>query len=868
MKVQAFSSKVLVVLGTFIAALAAVPASAQISSDQAFGLAGGHAYRNNVAYDSVNQVYLVIVQRPPVTARFYDKNGQQLGQEIVISSEGGYNAWASVAFGGTAGDPAFLVTYISAQGNNPKFGRLVRFNSGSPWVTGPTFIVDVGTEWTYAEKGQNVWNGTQFIVGSRVKNPGASFPTFQVNHFDLSGGASGGVDLGDGADYYGSPAIACAPNSTCLTVGYMAGIPTGYTGGSYGRLFHGPSLAPQGGLFYLSAGLANEDQAVVYQTHLGRFLTQWFRGSGPGYIDTRIVGTDGSMSSLDLNRGIGPDAGTNAMSFNPVTRTTLLLTKLTGATLWAIELGDDGYPRDTNNWLVQTMWDGAVLDYLPSIAANTVDGHWLTTWELQSGGFARIIRPGSAGQKAQLTSPATGSTLTSSTATFQWSAGVGVAQYWLYVGSSPGAFDIVNRGMGSGLSTVASGLPTSGQTLYVRLHSNINGAWQYNDYTLTAVTQFNAQMAQLVSPAPSSTLGSSTATIQWTPGTGVARYWLYIGTTAGSFDLVNRDMGTGLSTVVNGLPTNGSTLYVRLHSHINGGWQYNDYTLTAVTQSGGQKAVLTSPEPGTTLTSTTATFQWTSGTGVAQYWLYIGTTPGAFDILTRGTGTAVSTVVNGLPATGATLYVRLHSHINGAWQFNDYTLTASPAASPKAQLVSPAPGSTLNSTNLLFQWTQGTAATQYWLYVGTTPGTFNVANRDMGAQLSTVVGGIPVNGGTLYVRLHSLINGAWQFNDYTLTAPLINGLKAQLWSPTNGSTLSSTTINFQWTGGTGVAQYWLYVGSAPGTFDIVTRNLNTSLSTVVNGLPSGGQPIYIRLLSLINGAWQFNDYVLTATGGG
>jgi hypothetical protein len=417
MKVLAFPPKALVVLGTLVATLAAVPAAAQINAGQTFGLAGGHAYRNNVAFDPINQVYLVIVQRPPVTARFYDRNGAQIGQDIVISSEGGYNAWASVAFGGTSNDPVFLVTYIAAQGNNPKFGRLVRFNSGSPWVTAPSFIVDVGSEWTYAEKAQNVWTGSQFIVGSRVKNAGASFPTFQVNHFDLGGGVSGGVDLGDGADYYGAPALACAPNSTCLAVGYLAGIPTGYTGGSYARLFNGPSLSPQGGLFYLSTGFANEDQGVVYQSHLGRFLAQWFRGSGPGYIDTRIINTDGSMSALDLSRGIGPDAGTNAAAYNPVTRTTLLLTKLSPRHALGHRARRRRLSARSEQLAVQTLWDGQVLDYLPSIAANSVDGQWLATWELQTAGFARIIRNGAGGgQKAQLTSPGAGSTLTSSTA--------------------------------------------------------------------------------------------------------------------------------------------------------------------------------------------------------------------------------------------------------------------------------------------------------------------------------------------------------------------------------------------------------------------------------------------------------------------
>jgi hypothetical protein len=866
MKEMAFRSKAVVILGTLVAVLAAVPVAAQITPGQAFNLGGGHAYRNNVAFDSINQVYLVIVQRPPVTGRFYDKNGVQIGGDIVISTEGGYNAWASIAFGGTSNDPAFLVTYISAQGNNPKFGRLVRFNSGSPWVTGRSFIVDVGTEWTYAEKGQNVWTGSQFVVGSRVKNPGASFPTFQVNHFDLGGGVSGGVDLGDGADYYGSPAIACVPSSTCLAVGYMAGIPTGYTGGSYGRLFHGPSLGPQGGLFHLSAGMANEDQGVVYQAHLGRFLAQWFRGSGPGFIDTRIINTDGSMSALDLGRGIGPDAGTNAAAYNASTRTTLLLTKLTGATLWAIELGDDGYPRDPNNWLVQTLWDGQVLDYHPSIAANAGDSNWLVTWDLQTAAFGRIIRQSGGGQKASLTSPAPGSTLSSSTATFQWTAGSGATQYWLHVGTSPGASDILSRDLGTTLSTVVSGLPTNGRTIYVRLHTYA-GAWQFNDYTLTAVTQSFGTKAQLTNPTPGSTLTSSTATFQWTAGSGATQYWLHVGSSPGTFDILSRDLGTTLSTVVNGLPTNGQTIYVRLHTYI-GAWEFNDYTLTAATQFAGQKAQLTNPGAGSTLPGSTAMFQWTAGSGATQYWLHIGSSPGTFDILSRDLGTTLSTVVSGLPTNGQTIYVRLHTYI-GAWQFNDYTLTAATQfGGLKAQLISPTPGSTLSSTTVNFQWTAGAGATQYWLHIGTSPGAFDIVSRDLGTNLSTVVSGLPVNGSVMYVRLHTYVNGAWQFNDYTVTAPLINGLKAQLISPVPGSTLSSTTVNFQWTGGTGATMYWLYIGSAPGTFDILNRNLNTTLNTVVNGLPSGGQLIYVRLFSHINGVWMFNDYVLRAVGGG
>ena len=39
---------------------------------------------------------------------------------------------------------------------------------------------------------------------------------------------------------------------------------------------------------------------------------------------------------------------------------------------------------------------------------------------------------------------------------------------------------------------------------------------------------------------------------------------------------------------------------------------------------GSTKAAMTSPVPGSTLTSSTVTFRWNTGTGVSQYWLSIG----------------------------------------------------------------------------------------------------------------------------------------------------------------------------------------------------------------------------------------------------
>ena len=375
--------------------LVARPTSAQITGS-GLSLGGVIMSRNSVAYDPINQVYLVIVSRPPVAARFLNKNGVQIGPDFPIALEGGYTAWASIAFGGPPNDPVFLVTYTLADLNlNPKYGRLVRYvNGGAPSISGPIFLANSTSEWVHSEKGQNVWTGTKFIVGTRVMPPGSTLPTFQINSLDLNGAVSAAVNLGDGNDYYGSPSLACATNGVCMADGFMAGINNGYTGGSYGRLFDMSSMTGLGGLFYLAAGMPNEDQEVVYQSHTGRFLAEWYRGTGGGIIDTRLVNADGTMSALDLNRGFsGPGAGCNTLVYNPGTHTALLVSKNgPDATLFATELGDDGYPINGGNSLVVTGWDGQVLDYEPSIAANAVDGQWLVTAQLQGHSVGLLVQ--------------------------------------------------------------------------------------------------------------------------------------------------------------------------------------------------------------------------------------------------------------------------------------------------------------------------------------------------------------------------------------------------------------------------------------------------------------------------------------------
>jgi hypothetical protein len=270
---------------------------------------------------------------------------------------------------------------------------------------------------------------------------------------------------------------------------------------------------------------------------------------------------------------------------------------------------------------------------------------------------------------ATMTSPASGSTLAGSTVTFNWTAGAGVTQYDLHVGTTGAGSSNIFAGTVTGQSKTVTGIPTTGGTLNVRLYSFIGGAWQYIDYSYTEIN--TPAPATMTSPKPGSTLTGSSATFTWTKGNLVTQYDLHVGTTgAGSSNIFGGTV-TGQSKSVAGVPTTGGMLYVRLYSFINGAWQYIDYTYKEF--SIPAPATMMSPTPGSTLAGATVAFSWTTGTLVTQYDLHVGTTGAGSSNIFGGTVTGQSKTVTGIPTTGGTLYVRLYSFINGAWQYIDYT---------------------------------------------------------------------------------------------------------------------------------------------------------------------------------------------------
>ncbi len=389
--------------------------------------------------------------------------------------------------------------------------------------------------------------------------------------------------------------------------------------------------------------------------------------------------------------------------------------------------------------------------------------------------------------------------------------------------------------------------------------------------TLATASSRSAAEGQMVSPVAGSTLGGSTVTFQWDAGSGSTDYWLMVGTWLGGNTIFSADMGTLTTATVTGIPADGRTIYVRLWSYVNGAWVSSDSQFKAAGATSAVKAGITSPTAGTKLSGTTTVFNWSAGSGVSRYYLFVGTWAGGNTLYSGDMGTSQTATVTGLPSDASPIYVRLWSYIDTGWQYNDYAYTASGTApvAAKATLTTPSPGSKLAGTSVTLAWNAGTNVDRYYLFAGTWQGGNDLYSADMVNSLSAVVTGLPSDASTIFVRLWSYIDNAWQYSDYTYTAvgtaPV--PVAAVITSPASGSKLTGATVTFTWSTGTAVDHYYLFVGTTVGNNDVYGADMGTSsTSAAVSGLPTNGKPLYVRIWSYIDGAWQWSDAQYTAAG--
>jgi hypothetical protein len=475
---------------------------------------------------------------------------------------------------------------------------------------------------------------------------------------------------------------------------------------------------------------------------------------------------------------------------------------------------------------------------------------------LFAGWLACAARTDAQPLTATITYPSDGTVNADLSQPIQWTSVAGVQAYYLYVGTTVGANDLVNTGETLQTSYLAAGLPI-GQTLYARLWTKAGDVWRYVDSTFTAAASASLT-ATVTYPANGAANVDLSLPIQWTSVANVQAYYLYVGTTVGAKDVV--DSGETLQTWYSaGSAPSGVTLYIRLWTRVGGVWRYVDSTFTAAPSLAAR---LLYPADGAVNADMSQPMQWSAVTGVQAYYLYVGTTVGAKDLVNTGEILQTSFQTSGLPS-GQTLYARMWTKAGDVWRYRDSTFTAAPSTPLTATVTYPANGAANADMTQPIQWSTVSGAQSYYLYVGTTTGAKDVVNSGETTQTSYLAGNVP-SGQTLYIRMWTRAGGVWRYVDSTFSAAPSAPVTATLTFPANGQVNARLTQPVQWTSVANVQTYYLYIGTTPGAKDLVDSKETLQTSYAISQELPSGQTLYARLWTKYGGVWRYVDSTFTS----
>ena len=332
---------------------------------------------------------------------------------------------------------------------------------------------------------------------------------------------------------------------------------------------------------------------------------------------------------------------------------------------------------------------------------------------------------------------------------------------------------------------------------------------------------------------------TNSSTLRWTwtepsDPSGVSGYYVCIGTSPGATDVV-RDAWTTIATYGITNAQNGHTYYCKVRA-LDGAGNMGPYSPS----SDGIKVDLDPPIASRPLddprytNQTTLGWKWTAidpGSGLSGYHVRVGKTPGGADVVSSAWTTMASftTTVSDVN----TIYfcsVRPKDLAGNQGSWSPPSLGAVVDIVPPSDIVVTDGGTYNNNGTLVFSWTPATdnlaGIAGYLIDIGTTPDGTDVAN---GTFVTTAWFEYPygINATTYFARARA-VDLAGNIGNYSTST---NGITVDLKGPPanrvydEGRWSNATAIVFTWLASmdpvSGIAGYYIYIGSSPGTADVI-----------------------------------------------
>ncbi|MBU1599419.1 hypothetical protein KKG61_04855, partial [bacterium] len=264
------------------------------------------------------------------------------------------------------------------------------------------------------------------------------------------------------------------------------------------------------------------------------------------------------------------------------------------------------------------------------------------------------------------------------------------SDYDLYLYNS--SFGLIDKSINAGSEDeiICYDLGTSSGLYYIL----VTGWKKYyspsNSYLLQAIFSYGKKdntppFGSVTTPIDRGDYGGQAITFFWTEGglndpeSGIAGYWLDVGTTPGGSNRFSGDVGDVLSKTIFDCG-NGKTYYARVRAR-NGAGLYGSWsavsdgiTIDATSPFGVPSIPIDSEDYST---STTISFNWTKGglndpeSGIAGYWLDVGTTPGGINRFSGDVGDVLSKAIFECE-DGKTYYARVRAR-NGAGLYGSWS---------------------------------------------------------------------------------------------------------------------------------------------------------------------------------------------------
>lgn len=385
---------------------------------------------------------------------------------------------------------------------------------------------------------------------------------------------------------------------------------------------------------------------------------------------------------------------------------------------------------------------------------------------------------------------------------------------------------------------------------------------------------FEVMPAEIISPAPGSTLPIGPVTFEWDQPPAIDAFVLKLGTSGPDSEeiFVSDPLSETTFTFEAGVMPDGQPVTATLLSYSDALGTFIEPPPTFEYQAGVlTSAELISPTPETQFESGPVTFTWEQPPGIEAFVLQIGTGgPRSQDILRSPRLEDTSfTLESGFVPTGEPITVTLQSYDDDTRSFiapaRAYSFTAPepPLELTSAMLISPTPNSQLEAGPVTFTWNEPEGIDAYVLQIGTGgPRSQDIFRSTSLEQSSfTLEQGIPATGEPITVTLNSYDDDTSSFiaptRSYEFTAPSQNPdnpVSAVLLSPEEGTDLGTGSITFSWNQPAGVEAYILQIGTnGPRSQDLFrSPRLEQNSYTFEGGIPASGGPITVTL-------WSYDD---------